>query len=596
MQRYVMIVVITLAVLGAGCASTNDKPDAASTADQVHNALNDGFVSNEAKRQPHAQSKPPTSSLIPLIEAQPNPKPISAQEPPQVRFDLNVENGAVREVLMSLVKGTRLNMIVHPSVQGNVSLSLKAVTVDDVLQALRSVYGYEFRRTAIGYEVLTSAMQTRLFKVDYLNVKRSGQSQVRVSSGQLTEKKSNGNNQSDARRDDQKNKPGQSLSGSEVNTQSVSDFWLDLQTALHAMVGEEEGRKIVVNSHTGIVVVRAMPTELRSVEDYLNTIQGAIQRQVILEAKIVEVELSEGFQAGINWAAFVRSGSNAANIGQVGGGSIYTRDGVSQIAGTDFNLADLSGVEGLASSAFGGVLTMAIATNDFTAFIEALERQGNVHVLSSPRVSTVNNQKAVIKVGTDEFFVTGIETDTTQANNNFNTSINVELTPFFSGVALDVIPQIDASGEVTLHIHPAVSDVKEKTKEIQVSSGDEGTLKVPLALSTIRESDSIIRAKSGQVVVIGGLMQTVLQNNEAGVPYLSKVPILGGLFRHQRQVSIKSELVILLRPIIVDDHRVWDEYMEYTRDRFDGLTQYNTKSESSEDQKPQSANSLPSVQ
>jgi MSHA biogenesis protein MshL len=186
----------------------------------------------------------------------------------------------------------------------------------------------------------------------------------------------------------------------------------------------------------------------------------------------------------------------------------------------------------------------------------------------------VNNQKAVIKVGTDEFFVTGIETDTTQANNNFNTSINVELTPFFSGVALDVIPQINASGEVTLHIHPSVSEVKEKTKQIQVSSGDEGILKVPLALSTIRESDSIIRAQSGQVVVIGGLMQTVVQDNEAGVPYLSQVPILGGLFRHRKQVSVKSELVILLRPIIVEDHDVWDDYMDYTRSRFDRLTQY----------------------
>jgi MSHA biogenesis protein MshL len=600
MQRYAIIIVILLLVLTAGCASTKDKPTAASSAEQVHNAFNDDVNAKPAMRQRQTQSKQPVSSLLPLVEtkleAQSKPPPQPTQEPPQVRFDLNVENGSVREVLMSLVKGTRQNMIVHPSVQGSVSLSLKAVTVDDVLQALRSVYGYEFRRTAIGYEVSTSDMQTRLFKVDYLNVKRSGESQVRVSSGQLTEKKSNGNNNATAQQDNQKQKPGQSLSGSEVNTRSVSDFWLDLQTALEAMVGEEAGRKVVVNSHTGIVVVRAMPTELRNVENYLNTIQGTIQRQVILEAKIVEVELSEGFQAGINWAAFVRSGSNAANIGQVGGGSVFSGDGVSDLAGSEFNLANLSEFESLASSAFGGVFSMAIATHDFTAFIEALEKQGDVHVLSSPRVSTVNNQKAVIKVGTDEFFVTGIETNTTQANNNFNTSINVELTPFFSGVALDVIPQIDASGEVTLHIHPAVSDVKEKTKEVQVSSGEEGILKVPLALSTIRESDSIIRAKSGQVVVIGGLMQTVVQDNEAGVPYLSKVPIFGGLFRHQKQVSIKSELVILLRPIIVDDYGVWDEYMDLTRERFDRLTQYQSSPVFDQGQVPKPADSLAPAQ
>lgn len=576
----VKITALVLAIYGAGCATTKNEPAPAGNAEQVHNAFEPGFTQKHKplSQQPSAQA--PISSRLPSSGTENTPKPlppaeVSRQQRSQPRFDLTVENGPVREVLMSLVNGTRQNMIVHPSVQGNISLSLKSVTVEDVLQALRSVYGYEYRRTAIGYEVLASAMQTRLFKVDYLNVKRSGESQVRVSSGQLTEKKSNGNSSATANQQNgDKGKSGQSLSGSEVNTRSVSDFWEDLHTTLHAMVGNEDGRSVVVNSQTGIVVVRAMTSELRNVEDYLNAIQGTIQRQVILEAKIVEVELSEGFQAGINWAAFVRSGSNAANIGQVGGGSVFSGDEVSEIAGTPFNLANLSGLEGLTSSAFGGVLTMAIATQDFTAFIEALQKQGDVHVLSSPRVSTVNNQKAVIKVGTDEFFVTGIETDTTQANNNFNTSINVELTPFFSGVALDVIPQINASGEVTLHIHPSVSEVKEKTKQIQVSSGDEGILKVPLALSTIRESDSIIRAQSGQVVVIGGLMQTVVQDNEAGVPYLSQVPILGGLFRHRKQVSVKSELVILLRPIIVEDHDVWDDYMDYTRSRFDRLTQY----------------------
>ncbi|KPJ93433.1 MAG: hypothetical protein AMJ53_07275 [Gammaproteobacteria bacterium SG8_11] len=562
-----------MGLVGAGCAGTQDKP--VSSAEAVHKELRQGFVPKPAA-QP-LETKPPVSTRLPSMEAQPKPMPVAVQEPPQARFDINVENGPVREVLMSLVNGTRHNMIVHPSVQGNISLSLKAVTVDEVLQALRSVYGYEYRRTAIGYEVSSSAMQTRLFKVDYLNVKRSGESQVRVSSGQLTDKKSKNNSRAFNPRDSsQQNKPAQSLSGSEVNTRSVSDFWSDMQTTLEAMIGEEQGRKVVVNSHTGVVVVRAMSNELRNVEDYLNTIQGTIQRQVILEAKIVEVELSEGFQAGINWAAFARSGSNAANIGQIGGGSVFGGEGVSEIAGTPFNLTDLSGAEGLSSSAFGGVFTLAMATTDFTAFIEALEKQGNVHVLSSPRVSTVNNQKAVIKVGTDEFFVTGIETDTTQATTNINTSINVELTPFFSGVALDVIPQINANGEVTLHIHPSVSDVKEKTKEIQVSTGDEGILKVPLALSTIRESDSIIRAKSGQVVVIGGLMQTIMQDNVAGVPFLSKLPLLGGLFRHKQQVSIKSELVILLKPIIVDDPGAWGEYLDYTRSQFDLLTQYQT--------------------
>ncbi len=204
-------------------------------------------------------------------------------------------------------------------------------------------------------------------------------------------------------------------------------------------------------------------------------------------------------------------------------------------------------------------------------------------MLSSPRVSTVNNQKAVIKVGTDEFFVTDIETQTLESTANLNQSINVELTPFFSGVALDVIPQINGRGEVTLHIHPSVSDVKEKVKEIQVSTDpDKGLLKVPLALSTIRESDSIIRARSGQVVVIGGLMQNITSDETAGIPFVSQLPVVGGLFRHTKQITKKSELVILLRPIIVDGDSVWNDSVGQSRVRFDQMTKYNSSPASSD--------------
>jgi MSHA biogenesis protein MshL len=168
----------------------------------------------------------------------------------------------------------------------------------------------------------------------------------------------------------------------------------------------------------------------------------------------------------------------------------------------------------------------------------------------------VNNQKAVIKVGSDEFFVTGVRTDTVDTNNSAIQSVNVDLTPFFSGVALDVTPQIDENGIVTLHIHPSVSDVQEKVKEINVSSGD-GTLQVPLALSSIRESDSIVRAVSGQVIVIGGLMQTQISQQQAGIPLLQEIPLLGALFRHEKESSVKSELVILLRPIVIDSASQW---------------------------------------
>ncbi len=193
--------------------------------------------------------------------------------------------------------------------------------------------------------------------------------------------------------------------------------------------------------------------------------------------------------------------------------------------------------------------------SDFEAVISLLETQGAVQVLSSPRISTVNNQKAVIKVGSDEYFVTNISTTTVTAGSAINTNDSPQLTPFFSGIALDVTPEISEDGEVILHIHPTVSEVTQQNKII-------GGQSVPLAASTIRESDSIVRARSGQIIVIGGLMQTSSGDSDSGVPWLSHLPVLGYAFKQKQQSSVKSELVILLRPVVSDDQSQIDAMNE----------------------------------
>jgi MSHA biogenesis protein MshL len=210
---------------------------------------------------------------------------------------------------------------------------------------------------------------------------------------------------------------------------------------------------------------------------------------------------------------------------------------------------------------------MALDFNDFQAFVEMLETQGDVQVLSSPRISTVSNQKAVIKVGSDEFFVTDISSDTTTGTTTNSTS-DITLTPFFSGIALDVTPQIDPTGQITLHIHPTVSEVVDQNKQINVSGV---TQTIPVAFSTVRESDSVVHARSGQLVVIGGLMQEKTTKDEAGIPVLSKIPGLGALFRHTKSVSRKSELVILLRPQVITSQADWEATLEASRQRLDRL-------------------------
>jgi MSHA biogenesis protein MshL len=235
--------------------------------------------------------------------------------------------------------------------------------------------------------------------------------------------------------------------------------------------------------------------------------------------------------------------------------------GVSGIAGNSGNLdpENLAPILGTASEAFGGVFTLALELGDFTSFIELLKTQGNVQILSSPRVSTMNNQKAVIKVGSDEFFVTEIETQNVTSATATTIAPDITLTPFFSGIALDVTPQISESGEVTLHVHPSISEVVDQQKTVIIGNIQQ---QLPLALSTVRETDSIVRAKSGQVVVIGGLMQDVIDDRDAKTPVAGDIPLLGNLFKHKKHNTVKSELVILLRPIVVEDNAQWRGELE----------------------------------
>jgi MSHA biogenesis protein MshL len=180
-----------------------------------------------------------------------------------------------------------------------------------------------------------------------------------------------------------------------------------------------------------------------------------------------------------------------------------------------------------------------------------------VHVLSSPRVAAVNNQKAVLKIGTDEFFVTGVTTTTSSTAAGNTTTPSVTLQAFFSGVVLDVTPQIDDKGNILLHVHPSVSQVSTVNK--QLSLGSAGSLNLPLAASATSELDSIVRGSNGQVVAIGGLMRQSSTADNSQVPIAGSVPVLGNLFGAKKRVNQKRELVVLIKPTIVEGGSNWND-------------------------------------
>ena len=493
---------------------------------------------------------------VPAAEIKPTVLPAAVAES---RFDLAVNNAPASQVFMGLVENTPYGMVVHPEVTGTVSLNLKNVTVEEAMLAIRRVYGFEFTREGGRYYVHgRGGLQSRVFPVNYLNLTRRGRSDTRVTSGELTQSTSGtGASGSSGATTSER------VSSIRVETDSQADFWKELKESLTTLIGTEAGRQLVVNPQASTVIVRAMPDELRMIEEYPGVTQMTLNRQVILEAKIIEVELSDGFQTGINWAKT----QGTSTFSQTGGGPIFNGSNKSDIVGSGGTLLGTL-PNGLATSAFGGVFSVATSAGNFSAFIELLKTQGSVHVLSSPRVSTVNNQKAVIKVGGDEFFITGITNTPILSGTATLLSTEVKLTPFFSGIALDVTPQIDDSGNIILHIHPSVSEVEQRDKSYTIN-GYTSTL--PLAASTIRESDNVVRAASGQIIVIGGLMKEGTTEDDASIPFLGELPIVGNLFKHKRISRIKKELVIMLKPTIVENGQMWGQAVDDVRDRVQNL-------------------------
>jgi len=510
----------------------------------------------DAASRPHSAPADVEAALLPEVGVD-LPDAAASEE----RFDVNTDSTPARAFFLALVEGTPYNMVVHPKVTGRISLSMKGVTVSEILGVINHVYGYAYRETPTGFVVLPATLQTRIFEIDYLNLRRSGISRMAVSSGQVGS--GGGGRGSASQPAQQGSQPssggggsqagGGQLAGSGIETRYEADFWPELQETLEQLIGEEAGTQVVVNAQAGVVIITAMPERLRRVEEYLEVVESIAQRQVIIEAKIIEVQLSDGYQAGINWIAVAQNSAGdqftfAQRTPPTGFGGDFD-----DLGGAPITLEPGTVPTALATTALGGAFAMAFDVGDFNGIIELLGAQGETRVLSSPRISTLNNQKAVIKAGSDEFFVTNVSSNTVTGTAS-STSLDVELTRFFSGIALDVTPQIAADGEIILHIHPTVSDVTDQQKVITVSGQSDS---LPLAFSEIREADSIVKAKSGQIIVIGGLMRNSSKTDKFGIPVLGRIPGIGRLFRSERQIETKTELVILLKPIVADDDGVW---------------------------------------
>ncbi|MGA2315518.1 MAG: secretin and TonB N-terminal domain-containing protein [Thermodesulfobacteriota bacterium] len=508
---------------------------------------------------------PPEEKLKEIVV----PQMEEVKKVPDKLFSIYARDSNIQDVLLAFSKESELNIVIDPELNGKVTVDLKRVTLKEALDVILTPMGWTYRIDGKFIKISRPQMETRLFTLNYIATKRTGKREVYASTS------TGGGLQTSAL-------PGQqtALSPGGVRTGYTDlvsvdevDFWKEIQKGLEALIFgsveeketpsekekaawtkvDEKGKKLVINKSTGVILVTDYPVHLNKVAFYLETVEGSSQRQVSIQVKIMEVILSDNHQEGINWQV-IEGLPRSVNLswgltdktGKTGfpGGSTTTSTVTAlgtATAGTVptpgiFKIAPYSGIFSL------GAAGTEVALSDI---MQAIQQQGDVKILSSPTISTLNNQKAVIRVGSqDVFFITGaIATQYTVSQIIQPMTIDI-------GIILDVTPQIAEDGTIIMNIHPSITD---KTGEKTTPDG-----KSTFPLLSVRETDTTVRVRDGQTIIIAGLMQERIEENYTGVPVLQSVPLMGNIFRYKTETKRNSELVIMITPTLQVGKKVED--------------------------------------
>jgi MSHA biogenesis protein MshL len=478
--------------------------------------------------------------------------------PVEGRFNIAANQEDALSFFNNLVAGTDFGVLVSPDVSGTISINLPNVTIDEVMTAVRDAYSYSITRTGNIYQIQEPTLQSRIFTIDYLDIARQGSSSVSVSSGSSGGSSGGGSSGGGSSGGSGGGSSGSSGGGSsggsgggssgggggggsgEVSTSTSTDFWGDIQATVESLL--EEGT-VMVQPQIGIIMVTASPRDLQRVSDYIDTAQDILSREVTVQVQFLEVVLNKGYQSAIDFDTFGSDGLAGAN----------------QQVNASFIGAQENALDGISNP-----LAITTEFTDFAAIFRLLESRGTTQVLSSPSLKVLNNQKAVFQDGDQEYFQTSSGTSTVSTGQSVSQNTNNTLQSFFSGISMDITPQISRDGSITLHVHPTITTVTEQSKPV-------GGEQVPTPKTSVRELDSVIRAEDGKIVMLGGLAYERAVDDAAGIPYAANLPAIGAAFDQRRRSMVKSEFIILLRPVIGSAQ----SEQKLIRDRSDRIEEIN---------------------
>lgn len=504
----------------------------------------------------HLMLEEPESESIPEPVAHVAVLPRPVQRPDLETYTVVVHDVPIRELLFSMARDAKLNLDIENDIEGSVTMNAIDQTLPKILDRISQQTNIRYQLVDDTLRVEADAPYLKTYSIGYLNMARLSTGSVEVSS----EISSTGT--SDVKGDASGGSGGKSGndSSSVVQNSSNNQFWRSLTLNISSIIGEavkagnnediDTSDKIIVNRESGIVAVKATAKQHEQIKGFIDEVLDSVQRQVLIEATIAEVTLSDRYQAGIDWS-LVTSDPNATATQDLLGGNL------GQTPFFSFNIAD------------------TVNGNPLNVTLKALETFGDVKVLSSPKVMAINNQSALLKVVDNEvYFTVDVEAVPGSVNQNATVAIDTNVNTVPVGLVMAVTPFIDQNEVVTLNVRPTISRIISFVSDPNPALAQaEVVSEIPVI--QVREIESVLKIENGDTAVIGGLMQDQISKSMTGIPLLSSIPIVGGLFRYQDDEYVKSELVIFIRPVVIKDASLTGDLKEYRKYLLEELHEEN---------------------
>ncbi|MDJ0878737.1 MAG: hypothetical protein QNI86_09005 [Halieaceae bacterium] len=529
MTRWLIGVSLCVMLL-AGCESVRDKPD-----------LSTGHIQPTDSGAGPAEDIPPPVRITPRL-------PLPQVEESETTHTVVVYDVPVSELLFSLARDSDLNLDVDPDIDATVTINAVEQPLPVILDRIANSADLRYELSDNLLRVSRDTPYLRNYRLDSLNMSRRSTGNVAVA----TQIQSTGTGEVGQAGGGAGGNVGNS-SDTLVQIDSDYDLWSSLYSNVNdilsdgviddSMTAESGNPNIVINREAGVMGVRATGRQHRVIQKFVDSVEHSIGKQVLIEATIAEVRLSDSFQAGIDWALLQEEGTSGVNVNQgLIGENLQTPPSFV------FNITDFNG---------GDVLS---------ATLRALETFGDVSVMSSPKVMAMNNQTAVLKVVDNlVYFTTEVNIDNgSSVNEGRLTTFETEIFTVPVGFVMSVTPFVDDENEVILNVRPTISRVIDFVQDPNPALAEADVVS-EIPVIQVREVESVLKVASGNIAVIGGLMQDEVQRNTNQVPVLGSLPVIGPAFQFADDKTEKSELVIFIQPRVTANASLDADLRDYRR-------------------------------